>query len=98
MYTFCRSELLYTKCIQNVCMQNVSQISTNLYTFCIQKLAAIVLLILYTKCAYKSLSKCGVHFVYILYNFCVQNVYTVSVWEVEVMRKIFEGLVKSSKS
>ena len=42
---------------------------------------------------YKSLSKCGIHFVYILYtfcihqlytyilyNFCIQNVYTVSMW------------------
>ena len=32
MYTFCRSELMYIKCIQNVCMQNVSHISAN---FCI---------------------------------------------------------------
>ena len=34
-YTFCRSEVMYRKFIQNVCIQN---------------LAGIVLLILYTKC------------------------------------------------
>ena len=32
MYTFCTSKLMYTKCIENVCIQNVSHISTN---FCI---------------------------------------------------------------
>ena len=71
--------ILYTKCIPNVSIQNVSHISTN---FCIQNV-------------YKSLSKCGIHFVYILYtfcihqlyiscilcNFCIQNVYTFSVWD-----------------
>ena len=33
MYTFCRSELMYTKCIQNVCIKNVSRILRN---FCTQ--------------------------------------------------------------
>ena len=32
MYTFCTSKLMYTKCIENVCIQNVFHISTN---FCI---------------------------------------------------------------
>ena len=32
MYTFCTSKLMYTKCIENVCIQNVSHISKN---FCI---------------------------------------------------------------
>ena len=42
MYAFCRSEMMYAKCIQNVCIQNVSHIYT-LYTFCIHQL--------YTSCA-----------------------------------------------
>ena len=32
MYALSRSELMYIKCIQNVCIQNVYHISTN---FCI---------------------------------------------------------------
>ena len=69
-YTFCRSELMYTNCIQIVCIQNVSHISTNLHTLCIQNLAAITLLILYTKCM-----KCQ-NVVYNLYEFCIYQLYT----------------------
>ena len=81
-------KLLYTKCIQNVCMQNVYHISTNFcINFVIKNVAGM-----YTKCI-QSLSTCGIHFVYIfvyilytsvayiLYNQCIQNVNTVSVWE-----------------
>ena len=32
MYTFCKSEVMYTKCIQRKCIKNVSHVSTN---FCI---------------------------------------------------------------
>ena len=58
---------MYAKCIPHF--------DKLLYIFCIQNVN-------------KSLSKCGIHFVYILYtsvvyilcNFCLQNVYTISVW------------------
>ena len=46
---------MYTKCI------------THLHTFCIQHLAAIVILILFTKCI-KSFTKCGINLAYILYT------------------------------
>ena len=116
MHAFCRSELMYTKCIQNVCIQNVSHISTKFcmqnvyYKMCVYKMYTTFwqtfAYILYTKLSwhssfdfvykmysYKSLSKCGIHFiyifctsvVYILYNFCIQNVYTGSVWEVRCL-------------
>ena len=52
-----------------------------LYTFCIQNLADIVHLILYTKCIQKLVEMWYTSVVYILYNFCIQNVYTVFVWE-----------------
>ena len=86
MHIFCRSELMHTKCIQYVCIQNVSRILTK------QNLAGIVLLILFPKCIQKFVKMwytfC-IHSVYILYipvvcilyNFCIQNVYAVSVWE-----------------
>ena len=63
-----------------------------LYTFCIQNLAGIVLLILHTKHIQKFVKMwytfC-IHFAYIFYtsvvyilcNFCIQNVYKVSVWQ-----------------
>ena len=71
--------ILYTKCIQNVCIyskSNVPHISTN---FCIHFVYKIQLTQIFGFCiqnVYKSLS----NVVYILYNFCIQNVYTVSVW------------------
>ena len=79
---------MYTKCLYTKCIPHFDRL---LYTFCMQNLAAIVLLILYTKCIQKLVEMwytfC-IHFVYILYtsvvyilhNFCIQNVYTVSVW------------------
>ena len=107
---FCRSELMHTKCMQNVsrnstnfcihfvwkiytkCIQNVyiTHFSKRLYTFSIQNLADIVLLILYKKYIPKLVemwSTFCVHAVYILHtsvihilcNFCIQNVYAVSV-------------------
>ena len=83
---------MYTKCRQNVCIQNISHISTN---FCMHLVYTIschssfnFVYKMYTKVCR---TKCGIHFVYtvyilytsvvyILYNFCIQNVYTVSVW------------------
>ena len=70
-YALSRSELMYTKCIQNVCIQNVSHILTNVCIqnfVCIQSLAGIALLILYIKCIQK--------FVKIWYTFCIDQVYT----------------------
>ena len=88
MYPLFR-QILYTKCTQNVCIQNFAKL---FYTFCIQNLAGVVLLILYTKCIQKFVEiwyTFCLHFAYILYtsvlyifyNFCTQNVYTVSVWD-----------------
>ena len=86
MYPLFR-QILYTKCTQNVCIQHFTK---RFYTFCIQNLADVVLLILYTKCIQKFVEiwyTFCLHFAYILYtsvlyifyNFCIQNVYTVSV-------------------
>ena len=110
MYTFCRSQLMHTECIQNVfrnstnfCMHFVWKIYTKriqnvyithfnkrLYTFSIQNLADIVLLILYKKYIPKLVEMWSIfciHAVYILHtsvvhilcNFCIQDVYAVSV-------------------
>ena len=74
--------ILYTKCIHNICIQNVSHISTNFctYTFCIQNLAGIALLIFYTKYIQKFVEMwytfC-IHFVYILYTSIVYILYLV---------------------
>ena len=62
MYTFCRSELMYTNCIQNVCIQNVSLISTNFYIQFVGKM--------YTKCLY---TKCIPHFDKLRFTFWLQN-------------------------
>ena len=64
-----------------------------LFTFCIQNLAAAVLLILYTKCIQKFAEMRDtfcIHLVYILYtlivyilyNFGIQNVYMISVYSI----------------
>ena len=83
MYTFCRSELMYTKCIQNVCIQNVSHISANFYTQNIYKkyptFAQTFVYILYTKFSwhssfdfvYKMYTKVCRKAGYILYIFCI---------------------------
>ena len=89
-YTFCSSELMYTKCVQNVCVQNYT---TFPQTF---------VYILYTKFSwhisfdfiYKRYTNVCRNVVYILYTFCIatfcihqlykcciQNVYTVFVWD-----------------
>ena len=76
---------MYTKCFYTKCIPHFENV---LYMFCKQSLAAIVLLILYIKYIQKLVKKCGIHFAYILYtsvvytlyNFCIQNVYTDSVW------------------
>ena len=65
-YPFCRSELMFAKFIQNVCIQNVSH-----YTFCIQSFATIALLILYTKCIQT--------FVQMWYTFSIRRGY--SIWK-----------------
>ena len=54
MYTFCKSELMYTKCTPHL--------DKLLYTFCMQNVAAIVLFIFYIKCIKK--------FVGMWYTFC----------------------------
>ena len=64
MYTFCRSELIYKKCIQNVCIQNVSHISTN---FCIHFVYKM-----YTKCIQ---NVCIQNVSHISTNFCIHFVY-----------------------
>ena len=69
IYTFCRSELMYTKCTQNICIQDVSHISTKY--------------ILYTKCSchssfnfvYEMYTKVCQNLVYILYTFCIHQLY-----------------------
>ena len=82
MYTFCRSELLYTKYIQDVCiakrippflyflytkfMQNVYKY---LYTKCSTFRQRFVYKI-HTKCLY---TKCTPYFENLLYTFCKQN-------------------------
>ena len=101
MFMMCalsRSQLMYTKRIQNFYIQNVSHISTNfciqnnrlfikciprfdklLYTFCIQNLAGVVLLILYTKCMRRFVEiwyTFYIHFVYIGCIHLLQFVYT----------------------
>ena len=68
MYTFCRSELMYTKWIYTKCIPNFDKL---LHTFCIyliKNLAAKVLLILFTKCIQK--------FVKMWYAFCTHQLYT----------------------
>ena len=55
-----------------------------LYTFCIQNLTGIALLIfvykMYTKVCRNVVHILYTPVVYILYKFCIQNVYTVSMW------------------
>ena len=71
MYTFHRSKMMYTKCIQNI-----SHILTNFCinvcgNFCMQNLVAINLTILHTKCIQKFVEmwdKLHIHLVYILYT------------------------------
>ena len=100
MYTFCRSELMYTKCLYAKCIPYFNKL---LHTFCIQNVYKMFVYIqnqmyptfqqtfvyiLYTKFSwhrsldfvYKMHTKACRNVVYILYNFCIQNVYTVSVW------------------
>ena len=72
---------MYTICIQNVPYHRKCRyptISTFTYLFCIQTLAAISVLILYTKQnVYQSLLKWGgyIHFVYILCTFSIDQLY-----------------------
>ena len=62
MYTFCTSDLMYAKFIQNVSIQILSQISTN---FCIQNVYKIFV--------YKMHPTFRQTFVYILYTKCIQK-------------------------
>ena len=72
MDTFCRSELMYakmyTRCIYTKCIPDFEKL---LYTFCIQNLVAMVLLVLYTKCIQMVCPNVG----YILYTSCLHFVY-----------------------
>ena len=70
-YTFCRLELMYTKCIPHF--------GKLLYIFCIQSLAATVLLTLYTtriQTLVNMWDTCYIHFVYISCMHLVQFLYT----------------------
>ena len=58
---------LYTKCIQNISIQNVSHILTNVF---IQNVYKIFVYKMYAKYLY---TKCLPHFENILYAFCIQN-------------------------
>ena len=69
IYTFCSSELMYTICIQNVCIQNVSHILTNFFIHFIYKIQLAQLFwLLYTKCIQ--------NFVKIWDTFCIHQLYT----------------------
>ena len=66
--------ILHTKCIQNVCIQNVSHIPDKLlYTFCTQNLADIASSFHFV---YKMHTKACQNVVYILYTFCLHQLYT----------------------
>ena len=79
---------MYTKGMYKKCIPRFNKF---LHTLCIQNLAAMALLILYTECIQKFVEMwytyC-IHFVHVLYtsvvfnlsNFCIQNVHTISVW------------------
>ena len=69
IYSSCRSELMYTKCIQNDCIQIVSHISTNVCIHFVYKM--------YTKCFHR---KCVPHFYKFLYTKCIQNVCILNVY------------------
>ena len=84
----CRSELMYTRCVQNVCIQIYPTFRQTFVYILHTKLAVTVLLILFTKCIQKFVEiwyifcihfVCILHIsvVYILYNYCIQNAYTV---------------------
>ena len=90
---------MYTNCLYIKCIPRFDKL---LYTFCIQNLAGVVLLILHTKCIQGFVEiwhTFCIHFVYILYtsvvfifyNLCIQNVYTVSVW-------VYAGYIKPGTS
>ena len=70
---------MYTKCLYKKCIPHFDKL---FYTFCIQNLAAVVLLILYTKYIKKFVEMWDtfcIYFVYFLYIFCiylVQFLYT----------------------
>ena len=88
MYTFCTSEFMYTKCLQNVCIQNVSHILTN---FCLQNVCKVYpifrqtfIYILHAKFSwrssfdfvYKIYTKVCLNVIYTSYTFCIHQLYT----------------------
>ena len=81
MYLTFRQNFVYKIHTTRFSTKCIPHLGKLLCTFCIQNLAGRVLV-------YELLSKCGIHFVYILYtsvvyfsyNFYTQNVYAVSVW------------------
>ena len=79
MYTFCRSELMYT-----TCMQNVSHILTIFIYILDTKFSCHssfnFVNKMYTKVCW-NVGRIVYTLLYILYNFCIQNVYTISVWD-----------------
>ena len=85
----------YAKCIQNFFIQNVFHISTNFCIHFIYKIQLTQFFSFCTKCIQKLVEMWYtfyIHFVhilytsvvYILYNFCIQNTYTVSMWELNL--------------
>ena len=100
MYTFCRSDLMYTKCIQDIYkMYPIFRQAFVYVLFTNFNCYYIVLLIFHTKCIQKFVEMWDtfcIHLVYILYtsgvyilyNFCIQNVYTIAIW----LRNKFDAL------
>ena len=76
VYTFCMQKLykMYTKCIQNVCMQNAYHILTNFCIHFVYKIKRTMPAKFFIQNVYKSLLKCGIYFhTYILYTFCIHQ-------------------------
>ena len=71
MCTFCRSELMYTKCIHNVCIQNVSHILRNFCRHFVQKISCHSSFNFVNKMYTKVCRN-----VYILYTFCINQLHT----------------------
>ena len=120
LYVFCIQIICIVLIVdQNSCIQNVYKMYTKciphfdklLYTFGIEILTAIVLLILCTKCIQKFVKMWDAFYtylvyilymsvVYILYNFCIQNVHTISMrelsfWHLYLPKKLKMYIIKT---
>ena len=68
-YTFCRSELMHTKCLQNVCIQHVA-----IPYFCIHFVYKLQLAQFFQFCIQNAFKACR-NVAYILYIFCIHFLY-----------------------